>query len=368
MNAFKYQLAGLVRSRRKRRLTKHLSSSIAKRIGFLLTLLLFLVVVNTVAMVVFEKMPWADGLWMSLTTITTVGYGDLSPATAWGRATTVIALYTFAISVLTLLISEIVEWRLLINEKKRTGFWIWKNMTNHIQIINSPNVDTERYLRRLIGEINATSGLEEHTVKLLSRKYPDGLPRSLTELKLLHRTGAAEDSDVLQSISIEQADYIILLARDPHDTVSDSVTFDVLTQIKTMDSSARIVAEAVADQNHKRFLAAGADVVIRPIRAYPELVVRAMVNPGTEKVIEDLLTADGDSLYREDVNFKDISWLDVVTKALACGVGTPIAYTQNGQINMHPEAQELCSGDGIIVLSKQNSISNVESLRQSLIN
>jgi len=110
MDAFKRQLSNLARSRRKRVLTKHLSSNIAKRVGFLLGLLLFLVGVNTAAMVWFEKMSLADGLWMSLTTITTVGYGDLSPSTLVGRTVTVVSLYTFAISVLTLLISEIVEW------------------------------------------------------------------------------------------------------------------------------------------------------------------------------------------------------------------------------------------------------------------
>jgi len=183
----------------------------------------------------------------------------------------------------------------------------------------------------------------------------------------MHRTGAGEDAEMLESIGVHKADYIILLARDPQDTVSDSVTFDVLMQIKSMVSHARVIAEAVADQNHQRFMEAGADVVIRPIRAYPELVVRAMVNPGTEKVIEDLLTAEGDSLYREDLSFENISWLEIVTKALNCGVGTPIAYTTDGNINMHPEAKQLCSGDGIIVLSKQQKNRNVEALKQSLL-
>jgi len=366
MNALKRQIAGMSKSRRKRRLTKHLSSNIRKRIGFLLSLLLVLVAINTLAMVMFEEMSWNDGLWMSLTTITTVGYGDLSPSTSIGRLITVLSLYAFAISVLTLLISEIVEWRLLINDKKRRGFWVWKTMMNHIQIINSPNVDPSRYLQRLIGEINATSLLNGHPVKLLSRKFPDGLPPELTALKLLHRTGAAEDFEMLNSIGLDKADYIILLARDPQDTVSDSITFDVLMQIRSINSPARVIAEAVADHNHQRFLDAGADVVLRPIRAYPELVVRAMVNPGTEKVIEDLLNAQGDSLYREDVVFEEIPWIELVTQSLKCGVGTPIAYTKNGQINMHPDAHQVCSGDGLIVLSKQHSIKNVSTLKHAL--
>lgn len=366
MNSLKQQLAGFTRTRRKRRLTRHLSSNIVKRISFLLLLLVVLLGINTCAMMIFEGMSLSDGLWMSLTTITTVGYGDLSPSTVAGRTTTVLSLYTFAISVLTLLISEIVEWRFLINDKKRRGSWVWKNMRNHIQIINSPNDDTERYLNRLINEILQTETLKDLPVKLLSRKYPDGLPHSLTELKLLHRTGAAEDAGALSSISLDKANYIVLLARDPYDTVSDSVTFDVLTQIKAMNTDAQIIAEAVVDQNYSRFINAGADVVIRPIRAYPELVVRAMVNPGTEKIIEDLLRADGESLYRKDVDFKDTTWLDLVTQALISGVGTPIAYTNNGDIHMQPEANTVCEGDGLIVLSRQDTICHVSALQKAL--
>lgn len=366
MNVLKKQIAGLVRNRRKKKLTKHLSSSIGKRIGFLLSILLGLISINTVAMVTFENMSFADGLWLSLTTITTVGYGDFSPQTLPGRLVTIISLYAFAISVLTLLISEIVEWRFIINDKKRRGFWVWKNMQNHIQIINSPNDDTERYLTRLITEINKTELLNSHLIKLLSRKFSDGLPEGLTQLKLLHRTGAAEDSEMLKSLNLENADYILLLARDAHDTLSDSATFDVLSQIKSMNIRARIVAEVVNEQNNQRFKEAGAEVVIRPIRAYPELLVRSMVHPGTEQIIENLVSVTGDSLYREDVCFKDKTWIDVVTKAMTCGVGTPIAFVENGEIKMSPEPHQVCSGEGLILMSKQESIKKSRNLSDLL--
>ena len=79
MNVLKRQISGFARHRRKSSLTKHLSSSITKRVRFLIILLLALVGGKTVGMMVFEKMSFSDGLWMSLTTITTVGYGDLVP-------------------------------------------------------------------------------------------------------------------------------------------------------------------------------------------------------------------------------------------------------------------------------------------------
>lgn len=366
MNVFSRSIGSFVRRRRKRQLTKHLSSSIAKRVVSLLLMLLLLISVNSLAMMYFEKMSFGNSLWMSLVTVTTVGFGDFYPASLGGRIVTVVCLFLFAISVLTSLISEVIEWRFVITDKKRKGFWAWKKMNGQIQIINSPNNDTERYLSRLLAEIAATDKLKDIPVHLLSRKYPEGLPQVLTEMKLIHTTGAAEDFETLKKANVNMAKHILILAQDTSDTLSDSITFDVLSQIRSLDSKADIVVEAVADQNQQRFLDAGADVVIRPIRAYPELVVRAMVHPGTERVIEDLLRSNGDSLYREDIAFTTKSWIDIVMSALTIGCGTPIGYVHQGKINLQPDADEVCSGDGLILISKQSIIARTDALKEKL--
>ena len=366
MNFFRHRISRFKKTQRNRQLTKHLSASISKRIAKLTLILLCLVLVNSLAMIQFEGMTFRDAMWMSLTTITTVGYGDLSPSTNMGRIFTVISLYAFAISVLTLLISEVIEWRMVKSDKKRKGYWEWRNMKQHILIINSPNTDTEKYLIRLLREIHRTESIEDTPVKLLSRKFPNGLPQTLVDLKLLLRTGAAEDGETLQRCGIEQAEHIILLARDTDNTVSDSITYDVLCQIKMLNSKARIIAEAISDNNHQRFLDAGADVVIRPIRAYPELVVRAMVNPGTERVIEDLLSASGDSLYLLPVSFYGRKWLDIVTTVLSNDIGTPVAYMNGAELIMQPNSEDECNADALIVMGKQGCVDKAITLQKVL--
>ncbi len=93
----------LIRRSKPRRYSKyahHYTPDFSVRLIKLLALLLTLVFVSAVGMMFFEGLSFGDALWMGLTTVTTVGYGDISPSTAGGRIITIICLYAFGISIL----------------------------------------------------------------------------------------------------------------------------------------------------------------------------------------------------------------------------------------------------------------------------
>ena len=124
-----------------------------------------------------------------------------------------------------------------------------------------------------------------------------------------------------------------------------------------------IVAEVVDDGNRKRILAVGVATVVRPVRAYPELIVRALVAPGTEKVLENLFTHASDRLARFDASFQDLKWQDVVVSFVRNNAGVPLGFVRSGVVDTNPNPSTLCSGDGIIVLvdeSQEVSLTKVE--------
>ncbi len=347
---------------KRRNSTRHLSGSLLKRIIKLICLLVVLVIVNTCAMVYFEGMKAGDALWLSSTTITTVGYGDFSPATLPGRLITVITMYMFAITVLSLLIAETVDWRVFISEKKRKGLWEWKNMSDHIQIINTPNHDTERYLVRLLKQMKITPELADLPIQILTRKFKDGLPEKITRMKVIHRSGAAEDGDIIRSLNLDKAKYVVILAQDATDAKSDSLSFDILCRVREISSSACVVVEAVSDTNKERFLKFGANVVMRPVRAYPEMIVRFMAHPGTEKVLENLFEYSDDSLSRIETPFKDMMWKDIVIQSVSEGHGTPLAYINQSGVTTNPSPNAICSGTAIIAMVNQEQTTNTTAL------
>ncbi|MBL1292808.1 MAG: hypothetical protein COB61_002945 [Thiotrichales bacterium] len=340
-----------------RKINKFNINSAKRRIRNLIVLLIALVVINSIVLTYAEDLSLADALWMSATTITTVGYGDIAPATPMGRLTTIVSLYLMGIAILSQLVTEMIGLVLNTAERKRKGLWEWKQMTGHIQIINTPNQDTETYLKKLVAQIRATPEYADKPIQLLTRKYPDGLPSSLQDQRVVLRTGMAEDEHTLRSLNLHDASSIIILARDTTDTLADSLTFDILSRLLSMGVVTQTVVEAVNDFNRERFRQVGANVVLRPVRAYPELVVRAMTEPGTEVILEDLFHYSDNHLKRVDHAFAEITWSDLLMQFINKNGGIPLGYIDaEERVHTNPATDAIVSGNKVIVLSHESQI------------
>ncbi len=343
-------LIALIKKRRnKKHYTKHIYHSFSRRFIQLMSVMLVLIMIHTSAMMYFENMAFSDGLWLSVTTLNTVGYGDYSSSTFGGRLSTIIFLYVFGISLLSVLIGEYMEFRINKRDLKLKGHWIWK-MNDHILIINTPNTDPDGYLTKLVQEIRRTPDLKELPIQIVTRKYHDGLPQRIASENVVHCDGESEDSDVLRRANVSQAKYIFLLARSATDTISDSLTFDVLNRIQEIGTDAVVAAEVVVEKNRQRCRTAGANVAVRPVRAYPELLIRGITSPGTEVVLENLFSFDGTHMERIDCHFENYQWKQLVSLLMENNAGLPVAYIVDGKIEINPHPETMCSGDGLITM------------------
>ncbi|KRA59755.1 hypothetical protein ASD89_24530 [Caulobacter sp. Root656] len=73
----------------------------------LLALYALLLVAGAGAYVAFEHKPFVDSLWWACVTATTVGYGDIYPATTGGRVVAVVLMHVTLLFILPLLIGNI---------------------------------------------------------------------------------------------------------------------------------------------------------------------------------------------------------------------------------------------------------------------
>jgi voltage-gated potassium channel len=117
--------------------TQHLLFHFRKSLRGYFLLLVFLVALHTVAMIYIEYLyPW-EAFWLTIVTLSTVGYGDISAQTQMGQIVTMLLLIIPGVIVISAILSRVIEIQTIKVNRKIFGKWNWK-MDNHILIFNAP--------------------------------------------------------------------------------------------------------------------------------------------------------------------------------------------------------------------------------------
>ncbi len=305
---------------------------------------------HTLAMMYFEGFTLGNSIWLTLTSITTVGYGDLSATTGMGRLSTVLILYIGGIFVVGKMAGDFFDYRSLRRRAMRNGNWSWNKMKDHIVIIGS-KVDSEQHLARLMSECERIEATEGREIALISESYGDGLPNVLQGFDVKYVKGRGSVPATLEQAAVQNAEIVIILAWKEEDQSSDGHAFDVICRVREMNANAKIVAECVNDDNRSRLEKAGATLVLRPVRAYPEMMIGGLLNPGSTVILENLFTAEGERIVRSECALKGL-WADIVSKYVRMNTGTPIAYrdAESGKIITAPPGDTNISADALFLL------------------
>jgi voltage-gated potassium channel len=87
------------------------------------------------------------------------------------------------------------------------------------------------------------------------------------------------------------------------------------------------------------------------------MLVRSLMAPGTEQVLEDLFRHQGDHTIRLNVPLSNVTWAKIVTTLIQKDIGTALGYVQkNGDIVTHPETYSIIEGEGLIVLINDDQV------------
>ncbi|KPQ01944.1 potassium channel family protein [Marinobacter sp. HL-58] len=343
-----------------------MSGIIRSRIKRLFTILGGLLIAQVLVIWAAEDLTLFESAWLTMTTLVTVGYGDFAPETAIGRISTVLAMFIGAITLLTLIVSDYIEFRFYRRERILTGRWIYP-MKDHIVIINTPQTGGEQYFARFASQVRSVPGYETVPIMILTRQFPMGLPPELSDKGLVHFHGSGSDPEALKAVHAGSARHIVVLAADEADPSSDSLTFDIAHRLSESNLGQKVTVECVRDENRDRFTAVGVRTVIRPVRTYPEIMVRSVVAPGSEKVLEDLFNYQNDHPHRYEIELDDLTWADIVSALIRHGIGTALAYIdENDDVVCHPPTDQEIEGKGLIVLVKSSETPDVGVVEEAL--
>ncbi|MFK5971142.1 MAG: hypothetical protein QM487_13620 [Candidatus Marithrix sp.] len=138
-----------------------------------------------------------------------------------------------------------------------------------------------------------------------------------------------------------------------HEQLSDGNTFDVLHRVRDFNQTATIIAECVDDVNRNRLQQAGANIILRPIRA-----------PGSEKIIEQMFNNKDNKYQRVEVVINNKEWANIVYSLVKSNVGIAVAYISNtNEVHCNPKGEDKITAQGLIIITENilenESINNI---------
>ncbi len=220
---------------------------------------------------------FVDSIYYSTVTITTTGYGDITPVTPHARLINSIIIAPLRILFLVLLVGTTLQ--VLANEGRRIfrdTRWR-KNMRNHVVVIGYGTKG-----RSAVGTL-VDNGTNPAQVVVI-----DNRPASITEANIKGYAaieGDATRREILRRAEIIRArEVVITLDRD------DSAILVTLT-VRQLNPSAHVVVAVREDDNAPLLRQSGANAVITSSEAVGRLLGLSAVSPNLGIVIEDLLSS-----------------------------------------------------------------------------
>jgi voltage-gated potassium channel len=217
-----------------------------------------------------------DAIYYSTVTLSTTGYGDITPVSAGARLTNAFVITPLRIAFLVLLIGTTLE---VLATQGRRMFRIsrWRNsMSEHVVIVGYGTKG------RSAVDTLVNNGIDRDKIvvvdkggQAVSDAHDDGLAIV---------TGDATRREVLQRAGVEEAQQVIITTdRD------DSNVLATLT-VRQLNADAWIVASVREHENAPLMKQSGANSVITSSDAVGRLLGLSSLSPTLGNVMEDLLT------------------------------------------------------------------------------
>jgi voltage-gated potassium channel len=316
-------------------------------------LLVVLVVVGSAGYVLIEGYPLLDAVFMTVTTLATVGYGEIHPLGPGGRLFTTILILVgvgSALFTLTELVRFVYEGQLGQALWRRRMDRRLKELSNHFILCGYGRVGRQ-----------IAADLEQSSVPfVVIDRDPVGL-RLATERGLMVVEGDAGSDDVLRMAGVEQARGLVTAVAEDADNIY------VTLSARALNSGLRIVARANAEESISKLQRAGADQVVSPYSIGGRRLAMLALRPLSVEFVDAVFHGETGDLLLEDMELVPGSRLvgrsiDDVQTVLAPGVSVLALKRDSAILARPPGDTSLMPGDELVVIGTQDQLGTLERM------
>jgi voltage-gated potassium channel len=221
-----------------------------RRLRIALASLAAVVAIGTLGYVAIERYPLLDALYMTVITLTTVGYGETHPLSPWGRAFT-IGLIFLGLSAVYAFITSSLE--LVFGEHLREAIGR-QRMEHRLHTLKDHSIvcGYGRMGQEIARELKARD-----LPFVVVERNPEHVP-ALRAAGIAHVIGDASEDEVLHHAGVEMARNLITVAP------TDADNLFITLSGRSLNPRLHIVARSVREADEHKLRRAGADRVVSP--------------------------------------------------------------------------------------------------------
>lgn len=316
------------------------------------------IALGTIGFHLIEGWSLIDSLYMSVLTITTVGYGEVHPLSSTGRAFGIVfmlagvgtAAYALSSTVQSIVQSELIE-AFGVRRRNRE----MSKLHGHFIVCGAGRVGS-----RIIREMQRDSSVSFVVIESNAQKVA-----ALAEGGAHVLVGDATLEETLRDAGVERARGLAACLPDDADNV-----YVVLTA-RDLNPQLHIVARAVEEQAEPKLIKAGANRVVAPTIIGSHRMAQALMKPAVADFMDSITAENLDlgfeqlevapaSIYAgRKLRFTNIrSELDVVIVA--------IRRQQTGEMVFNPSGDaRIEAGDLLIAIGRAQSLAELSALARN---
>lgn len=336
-------------------MTNHIIKLFRSKIYTAIIMLLLLLFTGVVGFRMMSGYTWLDSLYMTVITITTVGFGEVKPLNPESKIFTIFLILTsivivgYAITVITEYIlskNNVEELKQKKMQKKIEAF------NNHI-IICGYGRNGKQAASKLMAYKKQFVVIEKN--KELAEKFEN------EEVPFI--LGNANEDEVLLQAGIEKASTLICALPNDADNLF------VVLSARQINDNLCIISRASQETSYNKLKLAGANNVILPDKIGGDHMASLVVVPDLVEFIDNLSIVGKSNINIEEVDVEKLYAIEIVKtirdldlrKKTGC---TVIGFKDpSGEYIVNPEAdQELLPSSKVIVLGRPEQIQKLNAL------